>query len=101
MNGCNYKNAAGNTRSLVFHYGTDKALVPITIPIPKLTVAGKGGNIHLKFNLNSVYTSPTDIDFNVDNFHQSTDAGDIFWIGEMKDNIGDAFSYERVDWSLD
>lgn len=90
-----YKNTAGQTKALIFHYGTDEAYTKISIPI-NLTINGDK-TMHLKFDLNSCYTSPVNIDFNVDNSHQSDQAGDAEWIANMKANFADAFSFSKVD----
>jgi len=90
-----YKNTAGQTKALIFHYGTDEAYTKITLPI-QLTINGSK-TMHIKFDLNSCYTSPVNIDFNVDNSHQSDQAGDAEWMANMKANLADAFSFSKVD----
>lgn len=91
-----YKDNSGQMQSLVFHYGTDPALATITVPVTKFEVSGNTKNLFLKFNLNSLYTSPANIDFNVDNNHQSDRASDAPWIATMKSNVADAFSFDKV-----
>lgn len=90
-----YKNTAGQTKALIFHLATDEAYTRIAIPV-NLTINGDK-TMHLKFDLNSCYTSPVNIDFNVDNSHQSDQAGDADWIANMKANFADAFSFSKVD----
>jgi len=91
-----YKDATGATKSLLLHLGTDAALASITVPVTKFEVKGDTRNLFLKFNLNSMYGSPTNVDFNVDNSRMSTAAGDRPWIATMKANAADAFSFDKV-----
>jgi hypothetical protein len=92
-----YKDSSGATKSLIFHYGTDIALASITVPITKMVVAGDTRKLKLKFDLNSVYTSPSTINFNIDNSHMSTSRDDLFWINAMRGNFSDAFSYSGAE----
>ena len=94
----NYKNANGEVKPIVFHYGTENARVAITLPVPKITVDGIDGLLHVNFNLNSAYSTPDNVDFNVDNFHMSSTSGDVFWIATMRSNFGDAFEFGSIDW---
>lgn len=88
----NYIDANGDTKTIVFHLGTDEALTPIAIPL-SLNVRGNSKTITIAFNLASAYTSPADINFNVDNNHMSTARSDIPWIGAMSSNLSNAFYY--------
>jgi len=93
----NYKNTTGDTKPLVFHYGTDAALVHISLSFPTIHLSGKDALMHLKFNLNNAYTTPANIDFNVDNFRQSSTMADANWIENMHDNFADAFSFASFE----
>jgi hypothetical protein len=93
----NYKDSTGTNRPLTFHYATDNALTPITVPITKLEIAGNTRKLFLKFNLNSAYTTPGTIDFVQDNIHMSSGANDFFWLQSMKLNFADAFSYDKAE----
>ncbi len=91
-----YKNTAGDTRQIVYHYGTDRSLVDYTIPISDMKVIGKDRKIHLKFDLHKAYSTPNDIDFNNDDIRMS-DPADLFWMISMKENLADAFTFEKAE----
>lgn len=90
-----YKNSSNQTKSLILHYGTDDAYTKIKMPIT-LNINGNK-NMHIKFDLNSVYTSPTNIDFNIDNNRQSSSSADAGWIFNMNNNFQDAFTFSKVE----
>lgn len=92
-----FKDSSGATKQVLFHYGTDVALVSITVPINKLTVAGDARKLYLRFNLNKLYDSPRRIDFNVDNNHMSTGPGEVFWISAMAENFANTFQYVKAE----
>jgi hypothetical protein len=92
----NFKDSAGGSRTLVFHFGADDYLPTITVPISKLTVAGNARKLFLKFNLNSVYTSPHTINFNDDNSRMSG-IGDEMWMYMMQKNLADAFQFDKAE----
>jgi len=86
----------GDTSQVVFHYGTDNALLNVTVPITTMKMEGKDRKLFLNFNLNDAYTSPNNIDFNNDNIRMS-DPADFFWIMSMKQNLADAFTYDKAE----
>lgn len=90
-----YKNSSNQNKSIIFHYATDDAFTKVTLPI-QLNIDGNK-TMHLKFDLNSVYTSPVNIDFNVDNNRQSSSSADATWMANLKSNFGDAFSFMKVE----
>ncbi len=93
-----YKNSANQTKSIIFHYGTDVALASVTIPINLIVSANLGKKtMVINFDLNSVYASPNTIDFNVNNNHQSSSSSDLPWIAKTKTNISDAFKFDKVE----
>lgn len=92
-----YKDGSGATKNLLLHLGTDVALASITVPVTKLEVKGNTRNLFLKLNLNSLYSSPNNIDFNTDNNRMSTSAADRSWISDMRTNAGDAFTLSKVE----
>lgn len=89
-----YKNSSDQTKPLVFHYATDAAYVKVKLPID-LNING-AKTIRMGFDLNSVYSTPVNIDFNVDNNRQSTSAADATWLGNLKGNLSDAFKVLEV-----
>ena len=91
-----YRDNTGTMKPLLFHLGTDAALTAITVPVTPFEVSGNTRSLFLDFNLNSLYTSPVNMDFNVDNNHQSTSSGDRRWIGDMQSNLADAFLFDKV-----
>jgi hypothetical protein len=92
-----YKDNSSATKSLVFHYATDRALASVELPVSGLVVDGTEKKLRLKFNLNKLYTTPTDIDFNVDNNHQSMSSADYPWIDNLKESFSDAFIFDKVE----
>jgi hypothetical protein len=92
-----FKDSTGATKQLLFHYGTDFALVNMTVPISQLTVAGNERKLYLKFNLNKLYDNPRRVDFNHDNNHMSTSADDAFWISALSENFRNTFQYVKAE----
>lgn len=82
---------SGTEQPLIYHYGTDRALAPISLPI-ELHVEGNKSIIQLQFDLNKLYSNPNTIAFTGNNNHQSISAGDIPWINELRANFPNAFS---------
>jgi len=82
---------SGTQQPLIYHYGTDRALAPISLPI-QLHVEGNKSIIQLQFDLNKLYSNPNTIAFTGNNNHQSLSAGDIPWINELRANFPNAFS---------
>ena len=82
---------SGTQQPLIYHYGTDRALAPISLPI-ELHVEGNKSIIQLQFDLNKLYSNPNTIAFTGNNNHQSLSAGDIPWINELRANFPNAFS---------
>lgn len=92
-----YKNTSGVTKSLTFHYATDRALTDIELPLTtSLKVEGVAKQLHLKFNLNNLYTTPTNVDFNTDNNRQSSSSADFAWIDNLKLSFSDAFIFDKI-----
>lgn len=91
-----YKNTGGETKPLTFHFGTDRAFTTLETPI-SLEINGTSKTMHVLFNLNKAYTTPDNIDFNIDNSRQSSSASDFPWIDKLKANFGDAFAFDKVE----
>ena len=89
--------STGATKSVMFHYGTDFALVTVTVPISKLSISGADRKLFLKFNLNALYANPNRINFNADNNHMSTDAADGPWLTSMGQNFKNAFQFSKAE----
>jgi hypothetical protein len=93
-----YKNTSGVEKNMAFHFATDRALTSIEVPITSdLVVNGADRKLKLKFNLNNLYTTPTNVDFNIDNSRQSSTAADYPWIDNLKLSFADAFIFDRVE----
>jgi hypothetical protein len=92
----NFVDANGDTQPLVFHYATDRAVTAITLPISTLSIAGDARKLFLKLNLNSAYSSPNDIDFNIDN-HRQSEHTEALWMDNMQANFADAFQYDHAE----
>ncbi len=93
-----YTNSANAVKSLIFHYATDRALTPIEVPLTTaLNVNGVDKKLFIKFNLNNLYTTPTNLDFNIDNNHQSSSSADFPWIDNMKLSFADVFQFDKTE----
>ncbi len=91
-----YIDTAGKTQPLIFHYGTDAALATAQMPI-SVDVEGNAKTVYLKFNLNNLYKSPYQIDFNQYNDQQSTTQADSIWIVKFKANFANSFSFDKAE----
>lgn len=82
---------SGTEQPLIYHYGTDRALTPISLPI-ELHVDRNASVINLQFDLNKLYSHPNTIAFTGNNNHQSVSTSDIPWINALRANFPNAFS---------
>jgi hypothetical protein len=82
---------SGTEQPLIYHYGTDRALVPISLPI-ELHADRSASVINLQFDLNKLYSNPNTIAFTGNNNHQSISTSDIPWINALRANFPNAFS---------
>jgi hypothetical protein len=82
---------SGTEQPLIYHYGTDRALVPISLPI-ELHADRSASVINLQFDLNKLYSNPNTIAFTGNNNHQSISTSDIPWINTLRANFPNAFS---------
>ena len=82
---------SGTEQPLIYHYGTDRALAPISLPI-ELHVDRNASVIQLQFDLNKLYSNPNTIAFTGNNNHQSISTSDIPWINALRANFPNAFS---------
>ena len=78
-----YKDSLQQTKGLLYHYGTDKARTTIELTMQPLIISGNSKKVNLAFDLNSLYNTPNQLDFNVFNVHQSTSPGDVIWIQKL------------------
>jgi hypothetical protein len=90
-----YIDSSGSVQPLLFHYGTDLSLVTVLLPV-NITVNGNSKTIDLDFDLQALYDTPNAIDFNVDNYHQSTFGAERSWIEAMKQNLAGSFRVTAV-----
>ncbi len=82
---------SGTEQPLIYHYGTDRALAPISLPI-ELHVDRNSSVINIQFDLNKLYSNPNTIAFTGNNNRQSLSAADIPWINALRANFPNAFS---------
>jgi hypothetical protein len=82
---------SGTEQPLIYHYGTDRALTPISIPL-ELHADRNASVINLQFDLNKLYSNPNTIAFTGNNNRQSLSAADIPWINALRTNFPNAFS---------
>jgi hypothetical protein len=80
------------TKSLLFHYGTDRGFAQIQLPLNNLVINADTRNLKLTFDLAALYREPTPIDFNIWNNNQSLTTQEYPWIDAMKDNFNSSFS---------
>lgn len=93
-----FKNTSNQTKSLVFHFATDRAFTPVTIDLTSpLVINGVDKKVFLKFNLNKLYTTPSNVDFNVDYDRQSISNMDFPWLDNLKLSFYDAFTIDRIE----
>jgi hypothetical protein len=90
-----YLDTSGALQPLLFHYGTDLSLVTVEIPL-QLTITGGSKTVDIAFDMQSLYDSPNIIDFNVDNYHQSTFGSERSWIEAMKQNLAVSFRVTSI-----
>ncbi|MFM2207816.1 MAG: hypothetical protein RL213_1791 [Bacteroidota bacterium] len=90
-----YMDTTGALQALLFHYGTDLSLVSVEIPV-ELNITGGSKTVDIAFDLQSLYDSPNIIDFNVDNYHQSTFGSERSWIEAMKQNLAASFRVTSI-----
>ncbi|MBC7382906.1 MAG: hypothetical protein H7296_07900 [Bacteroidia bacterium] len=90
-------NTQGTTKILVQHLATDFALPAIEVPLNNVTISSGSKIIELNFNLNSAYTSPTNIDFNINGMRTSIGALEMQWMSEVKNNMYDAFTFAKFE----
>lgn len=82
---------SGTQQPLIYHYGTDRALAPVSLPLD-LHVEGNKSVIQLQFDLNKLYSNPNVVAFTGNNNHQSISTQDIPWINTLRANFPNAFS---------
>ncbi|MEZ4918382.1 MAG: MbnP family protein [Saprospiraceae bacterium] len=92
-----YLNAAGEWKQLLFHYGTDEAYTEVIIPVDGIDLNGKERSVFLNFDIGKLYDEPNAIDFFVDNARQSVSATDRDWLAKQKENVPNAFSFDRFE----
>lgn len=93
-----FKNSSNQTKSLVFHFATDRAFTIVEMPLSTpMVVNGVDKKVFFKFNLNKLYTTPTNVDFNVDYDRQSSSNMDFPWLDNLKLSFYDAFVVDRIE----
>ncbi|NDC40763.1 MAG: hypothetical protein EBZ77_04300 [Chitinophagia bacterium] len=90
-------NDSGKTDVLVYHYGTDEARTTINVPLTGVTINGNKRTLTIVFNLNAVYKAPVAIEFNGNNNRQSTELDDRVWIGWLRGNFLNSFSFGTIE----
>ncbi len=87
----------GGTSILAYHYGTDMALATVDIPLSAFSVLNNDRTITIRFNLNTLYSTPVQVDFNNNNIHESTSFDDVTWLNSLKRNFPSAFILSSVE----
>jgi len=82
---------SGTQQPLIYHYGTDRALAHVSLPL-NLHVDQNSSVIQLQFDLNKLYSNPNTVAFTGNNNRQSMSAQDVPWISALRANFPNAFS---------
>lgn len=91
-----FKDNTGASHPFAYHYGNDRSLVSVTLPISKLSIRGVNKKLYLRLNLDSLYGAPTKLDFNADN-NRMSGRDDDFWLTIMSNNFTHAFQYVKTE----
>jgi hypothetical protein len=86
-----YVDSTGVHQPLLFHFGTDRALAEVTLPLNNLVFNSNSRNVVLKLDLASLYGSPNAIDFNIWHNNQSLTTQEFPWLDAMKQNFSSSF----------
>lgn len=84
----------GATKSLLFHFGTDRGFTQIQLPLNNLVINGNSRNLQLNFDLDALYRQPNPIDFNIFNNNQSLTSQEFPWLDAMRNNFNTSFSMQ-------
>lgn len=93
----NFKDSTGSVMPMLFHFGSDKGLATVEIPLNQLRVEGDTRKLSLRFDLNALYSSPSVINFNYDNNRMSGNGQDIFWHMTLRGNFPNAFQLVKAE----
>lgn len=84
----------GVTQPVLFHFGLDENLPTISLPVSAgFEIKGDTKKINLIFDLDKQINN---IDFNIDNNHQSVDVADGPWLKAMYGNFKNSFSLGSI-----
>ena len=89
-----YIGTANDTLPLRLHYGGIKSIAIVGLPM-HFEVKGNHHDADVTFDLNALYYNP-DIDFNIDNNHQSTFSSERAWLENMRNNFTHSFSITDI-----
>ena len=85
----------GTQEPLVYHYGKDRSLAYVSLPLD-LHVDCNKSVVQLEFDLNKLYSDPNTVAFTGNNNHQSLSTSDIPWINTLRTNFPNSFSVSSV-----
>jgi hypothetical protein len=88
-----FLDSLGNSQPLLYHFGSDRALVSVEMPITIQLKNDFQYEIHVHFNLDSFYSG---IMFTDNNIHQSAGTADNPWIDALKANLISSFEVNEV-----
>jgi len=92
-----FTDASGATLPLLYHYGQDRALVSVDLPIDLNIQEGRSYEIHVVLDLARLYQG---VSFTNNNVHQSAGTADNPWIDVLRQNFGSAFDVSEVKESM-
>lgn len=84
---------SGNSMPLLYHFGMDRALVPIDVPITISIKNNMEYEVHVHFNLDQFYNG---IYFSGNNVHQSAGVADYAWMDALKTNLPASFEVSSI-----
>ncbi len=92
-----FVDTTGFQEGVYYHYGTQKGLVNVTLPLDIELTKNDAHKVILNFDLDKVYSSPNMIDFNGNFIHQSNGPNDSLWLIQMKENFESSFAIDHIE----
>ena len=89
--------STGYQEGIYYHYGTIAALVTLEFPINLSLKTEHMPTFHMIFDINRLYSTPNQIDFNGNYIHQSNGPNDAQWLKDMRENFHFAFELDHID----
>jgi hypothetical protein len=88
-----FVDTSGNSMPLLYHFGMDRALVAIDLPMTIEVKNNMEYEVHVTFDLDQFYNG---IYFSGNNVHQSAGVADYSWMDALKTNLPISFAVSEV-----